>query len=339
MKARQQGVCGKIRLRSHCLPLVLEPGELVVSVARCPLPPCRGPLPRLSRGFRLGHPGGDEDSQGQVLNEMQEGDTEPMGNRSKVVRKICIDLRPVLAAANESGDPAERHSYIQDKTVGQRGSAASQRKESPSPQPGFRTRTWSPHPRRGSEAAWLVKAALPPIAKPTVKSPPSPEPVRPPGLTNHPVALVSLSEDGVLTTSSNQSPGASDVLPFPKIILQRSSSRSGTLSSEKRPSLQLPDVAVPMQLLLQTMRERGKNKEGTTCADHLLLAGTLRTLREGLLQPDIPAKLDETFLQSKPGGGRWRSRKVNDFNLPCRLPPRRKVSVTLSLSKSGPPAL
>nr|XP_015221212.1 PREDICTED: uncharacterized protein LOC107079686 [Lepisosteus oculatus] len=337
------GASGKTGRSLTDTPVDASP-DLAVEAVGC-LHPNSRPVPRLNPRVRL-HP---LEAAGQLgsyavapLNGP--GCMETTGEHRKAVQKIYIDLRPVLAAVNEPEDSSGRCPFEQEASLVQCGVSTPEQKDILSPEPPFQCRMHPPSPWSKSEATWLVKTVLPPIAKSSERNSPSPEHMKIPGASHPSVALVSLSEDSSLM-GSNRCMASQNSHLFHKMIFQQSSPEtSSPVSTEMRPSLEPQEVGVPIQLLLKKMRERETEgyRKGGTCPDHLLFARVLRSLREEQLHLDSPGPLESgKCTASKPSRGHRRdtTRTCSDPSASLSSHRRRKALVTLSLCKRSLPAL
>ncbi|MGH0120759.1 UNVERIFIED_CONTAM: hypothetical protein FKN15_027125 [Acipenser sinensis] len=196
------------------------------------------------------------------------------------VRKICVDLRPALAAATELCDSEEvnwergvpRMSYP--------------RAGAESPDKAASHHSFS---SEREEAVRMLRAALPPVARRTACVP-----LDPPDTGIRPfVGLVSVSGDGTLASSSNHSLTPKSPVSFPKIILKQSNQQTKKITETKQ-AVSLPLAPVSLKQLL------GRVQNPPSSTDHLLLAGVLRALRGALWNPALPQEAAHTAESASP---------------------------------------
>ncbi|KAK6467545.1 hypothetical protein HHUSO_G35089 [Huso huso] len=196
------------------------------------------------------------------------------------VRKICVDLRPALAAATELCNSEEvnwergvpRMSYP--------------RAGAESPDKAASHHSFS---SEREEAVRMLRAALPPVARRTACVP-----LDPPDTGIRPfVGLVSVSGDGTLASSSNHSLAPKSPVSFPKIILKQSNQQTKKITETKQ-AVSLPLAPVSLKQLL------GRVQNPPSSTDHLLLAGVLRALRGALWNPALPQEAAHTAESASP---------------------------------------
>ncbi|XP_041086232.1 uncharacterized protein LOC121301159 [Polyodon spathula] len=189
------------------------------------------------------------------------------------VRKICVDLRPALAAATDLCDSEEVERWVLRKSYPQAGA------ESPDKAASHHSSS-----SEREEAVRMLRAALPPVARRTAYVP-----LDPPNTGIRPfVGLVSVSGDGTLASSSNHSLAPKSPVSFPKIILKQSNQQTKKITETKQ-AVSLPLAPVSLKQLL------GRVQNPPSSRDHLLLAGVLRSLREALWNPALSQEAANTL--------------------------------------------